>query len=212
MAILGGYWPILVYFLPVVAVVSPSSLGGILLALPQILPFARYWKKSVRAGKKVDRNLGRLPWWKLKDLFWPTNSVALTSGVHYPEVAMYLGIAPVFIFHASWWWVPLIYSLLTVLSFVPTIQRIGARGILLLTLSICLLSSQALPSILDNQTISLVVLQAFLLLRNASIYPSFPFSQWWGKPSKVYPKADYTGYLENRKINDYKGAFSLRAA
>ena len=211
MAITGGYWPILVYFMPVAIIVNPICLLGIIPALPTILAFSWYWPKSVRSKQKVDRNFGKIPWWKLKDLFIPTNNIGTTNGVHYPEVEMYVGIAILLLFsHLSIWHLGILTALLIALGIVTSVQRIPSRALYLLTLSICgaVSAKEYLPI--------LTFLQGYLLFQNASIYPSFPFSQWWDRPSKLYhkkPKANnwpfITGYLENKKISDYKGAFSL---
>ena len=212
MAITGGYWPILVYFMPVAAIVNPWCLLGVIPALVQIVPFAWYWPKSVRANEKVDPKFGRLPWWKLKDLFIPSQSVSVTNGVHYPEVEMYMGLAVLFIWHVSWWWVALCVALLYVLGLISPLQRIPARALYLATLGIVFLTQENLISPL------MLFLQGSLLLRNCSIYPSFPFSQWWNKPSVLYtrPSKAYnwpfnTGYLSGKKTGGYyAGAFSLK--
>lgn len=214
MAVLGGYWPILVYVLPVAAIVMPASLIGLILGLPQIIPFLKYWPKSVRDHQRIDLKFGRVPWWKLSGLIRATSNVSLTNGVHYPEVAIYIGIAPLFIFHLSWWWVPLIISLLISFGILPPVQRIAARVLYLASLCLCFLSTQGILSSKDLHLVyALTLIQALCLLRNNSaIYPSFPFSQWWKRPSQLYPAGDYTGYLENRKINDYRGGFCLKEA
>ena len=210
MALWGGYYPILVYIIPVVAFLQPiSCILGSLLASAQLLPFIGYFKRSVRMTEKVDQNFGRVPWWKLSDLINPIRNIGTTNGVHYPEVMMYMGIAPLLIFHPSIFYIPLILSILVVVGLIPPFQRISARALYLLTLSFCLV---ALPF----DSIYLFLIQAFLLLQNASIYPSFPFNQWWNKPSKLYsqkPKSYnwpfVTGYREGFKISDYVGAFRL---
>lgn len=213
LAILGGYWPILVYMSPLCLIFSPlNSIIGLFTAFPQIIPFIWYWKRSVRSGQKVDRNLGKLPWFKLKDLFWSSKSVGLVNGVHYPEAEMYMGIAPFFIWHLSWWWVPLILATMIAVGLIPPVQRISARTLYLISFSIVVLSASAIHSLGLNTQLVFLCLQLYLLLRNSDIYPSFPFSQWWNKPSKIYPKSDYTGYLENKKIHDYKGGFCLKEA
>ena len=213
MAITGGYWPILVYFMPVAAIVNPWCLLGVIPALVQIIPFAWYWPKSVRAKEKVDPKFGRLPWWKLKDLFIPSQSVGVTNGVHYPEVEMYMGIAVLFIWHVSWWWTVITMSMLVAIGLLRPVQRIPARAVYLLILGIAMVC--LLPQ--DIQLV-MTVLQGWLLLRNSSIYPSFPFSQWWNKPSILYAKSAKaynwpfnTGYLQGKKTGDYySGAFSLK--
>ena len=211
MAITGGYWPIFVYFMPFAAIVNPLCLIGIIPALCQIIPFLKYWPKSVRSEMKIDRNIGKLHWSDLKYLFIPRRSTGLINGVHYPETEMYMGIAVLFIWQASWWWITAVYSIFVLCSFLNPIQRIPARALYLLTFSLVYLSNNNYASPV------LILLQVLLLLRNSSIYPSFPFSQWWDKPSKLYSSHPYngvwpncTGYLNEQRISSYKGAFALR--
>lgn len=218
MAILGGYWPILIYFAPVAALVNPSCLWGLLIGLPQIIPFLWYWPKSVRHKQNADRGFGRLPWQKLKDLFIPTQSRGITNGVQFPEVEMCMGIAILFVWKASWWWGPLIYSILVCIGWFPQAQRISARALILASFCVAYISCKriheiSLDSYLGN---ALILIQSLALLRNSSIYPSFPFSQWWDRPSRLYSKRPksynwpfLTGYLENRRISEYQGAFRL---
>lgn len=210
MAILGGYWPILVYVLPCL-IFNPSASIGLIVGLPQIVPFMWYWKKSVRDGEKTDSVFGRVPWYRFKDLFWPSRSVSMVNGVHYPEMAMYMGIAVLFIWKASLWWFPAVYSILVLCNFLSPIQRIPSRALYLLTLSLSFLSSGT------SLALELVILQACLLLRNSSLYPSFPFSQWWNKPSKMFKTLPllnewpyFTGYLQETKIDTYRGSFRLK--
>jgi len=205
MAILGGYWPILVYMVPVILVFAyrdPTILLGLIIGLFQIIPFLWYWPKSVRSGQKVDRKFGRLPWCGLKYLFIPNNSVGLINEVHYPESRMYVGIAVLFIFHSSFWYAPLLLAIAIACGLIPPFQRIPMRTLYLATLSISALAAQNC-----HGTFPLII-QSVLLLSNSSIYPSFPFSQWWDKPSKRIQ--DFTGYLTGLKLNDYKGAFALK--
>ena len=211
MSLFGGYYPILVYVLPLIALLQPLSfIGGCFMASSQLLPFLGYFKRSVRIGEKVDKSFGRISWWKLSDLINPIRSIGATNGVHYPEVMMYMGIAPFLIWHLSWWNIPLSISILVCLGILDSVQRIPARSLYLLTLSVCFLAQDT------NLGILLLILQAFLLLQNSSIYPSFPFSQWWDKPSRLYSKKPksynwpfITGYREGIKISHYVGAFKL---
>ena len=211
MSLLGGYYPVLVYVMPVILLLQPLSfIGGLFLASGQLLPFLGYFKRSIRNGQKVDKKFGRLPWWRLTDLFIPRKTQDHVNGVHYPEVAMYTGIAVLFIWQVSWWWIPIIFSSLVSVGVIPPFQRIPARALLLLAIAMAAIFSES------SNSISLLILQGFLLLQNASIYPSFPFSQWWDKPSILYTKKPkmnnwphLTGYLEGRSISDYRGSFRL---
>ena len=223
MAITGGYWPILVYFLPVAAIINPRCLLGIIPALVQIAPFLWYWPRSVRSGESNDPTIGRLPWWKLRDLVLPTNSLKPTSGVHFPEVEMYMGISILFIWSLDRivFYPFLCCIVLLLIGKVPSIQRIPARALYLLTFLLTFLASQNIGNLgLSNVLLAILTfIQSFLLLRNSSIYPSFPFSQWWDRPSKLYSRPYdkdtwpfFTGYLWNNQTSGYKGAFSLRHA
>ena len=211
MALFGGYYPILVYILPIVAFLQPISfITGMLIATPQLIPFLGYFKRSIRVKEKVDINFGRVPWWKLADLINPIRNINTTNGVLYPEMMMYMGIAPLIIFSWSYWHISLIIGLLIACGLLPPIQRVSAR--ILYFLIVCI--SFLLDKTLINHP--MLLLQGFLLLRNSSIYPCFPFIQWWDKPSILYhkkPKAYkwpfVTGYREGLKISDYIGAFSL---
>lgn len=207
MAITGGYWPILVYFIPIAGIINPICLLGILPAMIQIIPFLLYWPKSVRDGASIDRNVGVVPFWKLKDLMIPSKNISSMNGVHYPEMEMYVGLASLFIWRASWWWVIVAISILVLSGYLPSIQRIPSRLLYLLSFALSAMTTFHL-----RHYWPLLIIQSFLLLRNSSIYPSFPFSQWWNRPSKAYPKSDYTGYLTETKMNDYRGAFALKEA
>lgn len=211
MALLGGYWPVLVYFAPVAILCNPACLWGVFLGLPQIIPFLWYWPRSIRAGAVFNKKEGSIPWWKLKDLFILTNDLAPTNGVHYPEVAMYMGIALLLI-GFNWWDLIALIAVLVSCGLLPFhIQRIPSRCLFLATTAIAISASMG-----KTLQAPLILLQSFLLLKNSSIYPSFPFSQWWDKPSKLYKnhnRGSYphsTGYLFNERISEYKGAFRLK--
>ena len=205
MAILGGYWPTLVYILPVLLVLHPSNTLGLLIGLPQIIPFLWYWPKSVRAGVKSDPNIGKVPLWRYLDLILPNRTQNTINGIFWPEMAIYMGLVPILVlfFHLrSIWLTPCL------LSFLITIQRIPARSLYLFSFSLIMLALQA------KITWPILILQAWLLLENNRIYPHFPFSQWWKKPSEH----DYdnenrwpglTGYISGKKTR-YAGAFALR--
>lgn len=213
MAVLGGYWPILVYAAPLVIISNPVSAFGLILGLPQIIPFLFYWPRSVRSGSSVDPSFGRVPLGKLLDLIWPSRQTRPIHGVHYPEMALYMGLAPLLIWTFSPWWIALVLALLIAVGLLPQVQRIPARSLYVLSLSIACISSG------PGAAIPLCLLQMLLLLYNSSNYPHFPFSEWWDKPSRLYAKfkelghwPHNTGYLLDRKVSDYRGGFALKAS
>lgn len=215
MALVAGYYPILVYVLPIAIVANPICALGAIFAVPQIIPFLGYFRRSVRTTEVVDRNFGRLPWHRLTDLFIPRSDQQHVNGVHYPEVAMYMGIAVLFIWRADVWLLALFGGILVSLGIVPSIQRIPSRALYLVTLAIATLASHS-PLLSTPLYSGLLILQCFLLLQNSSIYPSFPFSQWWDLPSRLYTKKPkmnnwpyVTGYLEGKSRSEYLGAFRL---
>lgn len=207
MAILGGYWPTLVYILPVLLIWHPETSWGVLLGLPQIIPFLWYWPRSVRAGVKPDDS-GKVPLWRFLDLFFPDKYQNSINGVFWPEMAMYMGIAPLLIWKASWWWLPLLSAFLITTSILPGVQRISARALYLLTFSVAFLT---VPDVVHY---SFLILQGFLLIQNSSIYPHFPFCQWWKKPSEhdynTINWPGFTGYMTNEHKTNYRGGFALK--
>lgn len=214
MALFGGYYPILVYIMPLILLLQPLSFViGCFMASSQLLPFWGYFKKSIRNGVKIDRDFGRVPLWKFISLVIPFRSYKIINGVHYPEMEMYMGIAPLLIWNSSWKLVFLGISLLFCLGIFPSLQRIGARSLYSLSFLIAIITVQ------EPLGLHFLILHGFLLLYNSSIYPSFPFSQWWDQPSRLYlkkQKADgwpfNTGYLLNRKVSVYAGSFRLSNA
>lgn len=211
MAILGGYFPVLVYFMPIAIGMNAPCLLGVLLALPQIIPFLWYWPKSIRHGNVLDEGMGVIRPHNLLDLVKSSKSVTPVGGAHYPETELYMGIACFLIFHPDPWWMVLVTAIGIALGFLPSIQHIPARVFYVLTFSITMLATQS------PIALWIIILQAYLLLRNAHIYPSFPFSQWWNSPERLYHSKPYdgswpncTGYLRNEKISTYKGQFRMR--
>jgi hypothetical protein len=165
--------------------------------------------------EKADKNFGKLPFHRLTELFLPTWKQVTTNGVMYPEMMMYTGIAVLFIWNVSWWWLALIFAILTACGLISPIQRIPSRSFYLLTLSLATLIAQG-GSHSYAEPVSIFLMQAYLLIHTASIYPQFPFTQWWDRPSKLYNKKPKsynwpfnTGYLVDKRISEYRGAFRL---
>jgi len=208
MAVLGGYWPIMLVGFPIF-LFNPSCLIGAVLALPQIIPFLRYYPRSIRAKKKVDPSWGRMP---LKRFFlslrWPENGM-----IHYPEYSFGVGLCFILsFFHPSCWWILAIYGFIGSRG-VFVLDRIPARFVFLVSFSLVMASIPALRLLNSHDILFLTILQGFLLWKNRDIYPSFPFSQWWRKITehkfvgKEWP--NNTGYMTEEHHRDYFGGFSL---
>lgn len=206
MAILGGYWPTLVYIAPALIIWHPILIFGILLAIPQLIPFLWYWPKSVRAGVKHDPNFGKVPLWRYLDLILPNRIQNTINGVFWPEMAMYCGLIP-FLAISSMklnGWLMLMVS-----SFFVRIQRIPARSLYIFSIGLIMLSLNS------HITFPILFIQGWLLLENSNIYPHFPFCQWWDKPSSldysdISKWPGFTGYMTGTKTAGYVGGFSLR--
>lgn len=215
MCLLGGYYPILIYLMPFLAVMyTKVVLLGCLFALPQLIPFLLYYFKSVRwkSDSPLSQGFGKVSLISLIEAILPLRRRTHTNGVMFMEMQMYMGLLP-FIFmwgsHSRFWYV-LIFGLAVVVGALKPWQRIPARALYIVTLAITVLSVDGLNKLgLPSQPLWLLVLmQAVMLLFNSDIYPCFPFTQWWTRPSeKDY---DYTGYSKGVSLHEYRGAFSLR--
>lgn len=218
MSILGGYYPILVYMLPFCLILRPESSFGLILGLPQLIPFLMYWPKSIRANQVLDRNWGKVPLWRFLDLLIPDHYHNSINGVFWPEMTMYVGLIPLI---ACWWstsraWVTLLIAFWGALGLIPSIQRIPARWLSLFSLSLIWMAINGL-SHLSIPIWPLIIFQSWQLLINADIYPHFPFCQWWQKPSKFFRAhvcskewPYFTGYMFNHYHMWYKGGFCLK--
>lgn len=209
MAILGGYFPIMLAGFPIFFF-NPSCLWGVVLALPQVIPFLRYYPKSIRANKPFDKAWGRMPLKRyLCSLRWPENGM-----IHYPEYSFGVGVCFFLaMLHPSWWWITAIYAFIGSQG-VFILDRIPARFVYLVSFSLVMASVLALGSLQTNDLVlPLIILQGFLLWKNRDIYPSFPFSQWWRKfddwkfVGKEFP--NNTGYMTGEHHHDYYGGFAL---
>lgn len=208
MAVLGGYWPIILAGFPIF-LFNPLCLVGAVIALPQIIPFLRYYPKSIRAKKVLDPKWGRMPLKRyILALRWPENGM-----IHYPEYSFGVGLCLILaLFSPSWWWIPAIYAFIGSQG-VFILDRIPARFVYLVSFSLIMASIPALQSFNSHLLLGLTILQGFLLWKNRDIYPSFPFSQWWRKISEhKFVGSNWpnnTGYMTGEHHHDYYGGFAL---
>lgn len=213
MAILSGYYPILIYILPFALFFNLAEVTvGALFGLIQLIPFLIYYSKSVRFGKKFDGSIGRVPIFKFTDLFLFNGNRTHTNGVFFMEMGMYVGVIPLLLIwnSTSKTWIMLMLGIAITTGLIRQVQRIPARALYLVVFSITWLMCDSLNGNFGKyQLIALTLIQAWCLLRNNSTYPSFPFTEWWNKPSdKVH---DITGYLTGKSNGFYDGSFALRS-
>lgn len=210
MAVLGGYWPILVVTLPVI-LLNPTSVWGIFLGLPQILPFLWYWPRSVRAKTRAS-SAGRMPLHR----FFISHTFP-TDGFHFPEFAWGIGLVlPIALLSVSVWWIFAIIAFLGTQGMVK-IARIPARFLYFLAFSLIMSGNCALESHYSQHLLlGVIILQAIFLWRWRYLYPSFPFSQWWRSPSYYFSKfvqsskwPYFSGYYFNKHQTWYRGDFRL---
>ena len=210
MVLLAGYYPVAVYVLPLAIPFYWKEMSvGLLIGSIQWVPFLWYYKKSVRWREQLDSRYGRVPVLKLADFFLPVLKHNHTNDTFFMEMAMYVGLIPLlFIWQStSRIWVGLAFGVAVLIGLIPSVQRIPARALYMVTFCIVWMACNGMSSLLNSQVLALTLIQAYLLLRNSDIYPSFPFTQWWTKPSEKLQ--DITGYLNGDK-KEYHGAFSLR--
>jgi hypothetical protein len=209
MAVLGGYWPTILAGFPIFFF-NISCLIGAVLALPQVIPFFRYYPKSIRAAITPSRTWGRMPLKRfLFQLRWPENGM-----IHYPEYSFGVGICLLTAcFHPSLWWIVAIYGFIGSQG-VFVLDRIPARFVYLVSFAVIMASIYALEALQPHDLmLPLIILQGFLLWKNRDIYPSFPFSQWWRKiTDHKFVGTEWpnnTGYMNGVGHQNYFGGFAL---
>src|SRR3990167_570899 len=102
MTLLAGYYPI---GLQTIAIAIGAAICwgahlwfvpiGVIIGLPQIIPFIRYLPKTIRT-KKVSSN-GKVPWWHFGSLLFPKAYRFSINGVGFWEMSYYVGLIPIFI-------------------------------------------------------------------------------------------------------------------
>lgn len=217
MALLGGYWPIVLTASPIL-LLNPSCLWGVLIGLPQIIPFLWYFPKSIRAKKRYDKNWGRMPIWR----YFFRSTIPENGMIHYPEYSFGVGICAVLcIFSCIFVNISVynhIWLLIAMVGFIGSqgylhFDRIPARWVYLVSYSLICGACVALGGVIGGggAILPLLVIQMAFLWKNRTIYPSFPFSQWWRKEHK-FEGTDWpnnTGYWNGVGHQNYYGGFSL---
>ena len=221
MALLSGYYPILVYITPFAVFLNPGCAFGACLGILQLVPMLWYWPKSVRANAKVSKKTGSVPTWRFIDLLIPGYK-GQANGLIYPETQMFLGWLPLLFvpFSVSRAWLPCLMSFVMSLGVIRPPFRNASRFLytfcfFLVWMAISGLNRSGLDS---HALIGLFILQGYSLLRNEEAYPTHPFTEpvqppsFWFSGRQHLPDGYpyFTGYILNESVASYKGGFSLK--
>jgi len=223
MAILGGYWPILINFLPIIVgayilwgyPIWPLLIGSAL-ALPQIILTLNYYPRSIRTWKNTSK-AGKVPAWKFLDVFLGDRTHCKINDVFSWEMSCYSGLALFLAFFGSST-AALVMFISAILSMTYSVFRLPCRMLHLFSFCLVWCATSGLQNLDNSYTILIVLIQAFLLLRNADIYPWYPFAEPIRKPSYYFEKESYdlskfpyfTGYFHERATKGYTGGFCLK--
>lgn len=217
MALLSGYYPTLIYMFPFIAFMNPFALFGFFLGMPQLVPFLAYWPHSIRHGSKVDKKFGAMSIFRTIFQGWR----GYDKGVLFFETALGMGLATLL-------WATNLFSTTTLIAcfcfflafgFFKVPFRVPARFLYPACFFFTLSSCQALMQFSDTTNQLLILVQGFLLLSNANLYPLWPFTEWQKRPSEWFNKENYdiksfpyfTGYFHGIKTGGYTGGFSLKS-
>lgn len=221
MALLGGYYPVLVYIVPIAAINNPSCLWGLILGLPQLIPFLWYYPKSVRWGQMVDYSMGKLKLSNFLDLIVPTSRTPQNGLLPY-EYNMTIGLIPLLLipFSTSRIWIFALIYFAGMLGAWKSPFRIQARMIYAFSFSLIWMACSGLNNLHlgDSQIFSLVLIQAFFLLGNLHHRLGFPYTEWSRKPSEFIRRYEWgslkfpfvTGIYWNEHTSGYRGGFALK--
>jgi len=204
MVLLGGYYPLAMYLLPVGFLLNPDWIAfaiGLLIGLPQIIPFLSYLPKTIRGGVKA-----------------PSDSPT--------EKRFYFGVTPIILLMLNFQWrflwllAPIVISYL-LRNYLP---RVHQRAWLLSVYAVIITT---LPLIPQKMVVPLLLLHAFdLWFHNRGLLPPRPYCELPKKPSLAFnnkltkflsenigdarvsglPHPLFTGLINNFKTLGYCGS------
>ena len=216
MILLAGYYPVglQVFILACLISVMPGWSPappflwwvplGLILGLPQVLPFIKYLPKTIRANKHDD--IGKVPWWHFVSVFKP-NRTSL-NGVGYWEMQYYCGIlVPILaLFSTSRVWPLLLMSASLMMGFMAAhLPRIPARWSFTFQFALGWMAVSGFNNCcIDSKLwLSMIVLQAFdLYWNNSKLLVTEPYSELPQRPSWAF-NTPLTRYLE-ANLGDYR--------
>ena len=174
MIVLSGYYPLAVFLLPVSTIFGqwlPIGIG-LLIGLPQLIPFLKYLPKTIRGSVEA-----------------PSNSPI--------ENKFYFGIIPIVLLVASFKLYYLLLSLPILFRlFKSTLLRVPQRAMILSCYGAIWLSLLAMNNLSPIAVACLTIIQAFdLWIHNRELIPPRPFCELWQKPSRAF-NTKLTRFLE----------------
>lgn len=212
MVLLAGYYPIgiqIVLISLLATIAWGSSLLwlpiGVLIGLPQLVPFLRYLPKTIRTHKVS--SLGKVPWWHPFSLLTPKLFRSNFGGVGYWEMSYYVGLIPLFLAFSSssravWL---LVCSYLLMLGFMShKLPRIPARWCFTFQFAIGWMAVNGLNNLhlTERVLVCLIMVQTFdLIWNNSDLIPTLPYSELPKKPSLAFSNP-LTKYLKENLRED----------
>lgn len=209
MVILAGYYPIGIQIALIAGCASvlwncpPYWVPiGVLIGLPQLIPFIKYLPKTIRANKHD--NIGKVPWWHPISLLMPKLLRHNLNGVGYWEMAYYVGIVPLGLLLASSsraWIIGVVSYFLMIGVGSQFFPRIPARWCFSFQFALgwCAVSGLTNLHLTERVLAGICFLQAFdLIWHNADLIPTSPYSELYNKPSRAF-NTRLTRYLEGVK-------------
>lgn len=232
MCLLAGYYPLLIYIIPLALWNNPICALGAFIGLPQLYFFSVYYFQSVRYKAKIDPKVGKASIFSLLNAITGTIPRSSISGVGYPELVTYCGILalPCALFAQSSMWIVFIASILLMFGIIKPIARNPARACFLFSFALVWLMTNGLYHLCIDWRIVFLI-QGFTLMKNADLFPVYPFSEQWRKPSYWFeskwikdvkrlvgeniisglPFPHFTGYINDFKVLPYTGGFALKS-
>ncbi len=239
MVILAGYYPIGIQ-IGAIAVGASILWGtsllwvpiGVIIGLPQIIPFIKYLPKTIRTNKVS--SIGKVPWWHFLSLVFPRAFRTNISGVGFWEMSYYVGIVPLLLMASSESrvWLLAVVSLFLMMGIGSNyLPRIPARFSFTFQFSITWMAVNGLNNLnLSSEVLILLCLiQAFdLWTNNSPLLFNHPYSELYQKPSWAFntkltrflssakgrisglPYPLFTGHINNLRTLGYSGGMQLK--
>jgi len=230
MCLLAGYYPLLIFMVPLALWNNPICALGVIIGAIQVCPFCIYLLRSIRTCVHTRSKAGKASIFSLLNAITGTIPNRSISGVGYPEVVTYCGILAIpcaFFAHSSMW-VILALSIVMMFGVNLPFSRNPARACFLFQFALVWLMVNGLSNLAIDWRIALLV-QGFSLMANRDLFPVFPFSEQWRKPSYWFeskfvneikslvkdriisglPFPHFTGYINDFKVLPYTGGFAI---